>query len=85
MTLAATPDTSALSNADDIALADRLKAGHDQIVSELHKLIVGQENVIELALLSLFAGGNSLLLVTPSGTGEFFCVAQSTGQQDRGR
>jgi MoxR-like ATPase len=65
MTLAATPDTNALSNADDIALADRLKAGRDQIVSELHKLIVGQENVIELALLSLFAGGNSLVVGVP--------------------
>jgi len=33
----------------------------------------------------VFAGGNSLLLVAPSGTGSYFCVAQSTGQTDRGR
>jgi hypothetical protein len=32
----------------------------------------------------VLAAGNSLLLVSPSGT-EFFCVVQSTGQTDRGR
>src|SRR3954470_24643179 len=69
MTTTAAPASSAeqvgLSSADDLALADRMKAGRDQIVSELHKLIVGQENVIELALLSLFAGGNSLVVGVP--------------------
>src|SRR4051812_12249394 len=65
MTTSAAPDVNALSSADDIALADRMKAGRDQIMSELRKLIVGQENVIELALLSLFAGGNSLIVGAP--------------------
>ena len=55
----------ALESHDDIALADRLKAGHDQIIAELHKLIVGQEDVIELVLLSLFTGGNSLIVGVP--------------------
>ena len=55
----------ALESHDDIALADRLKTGHDQIISELHKLIVGQEDVIELVLLSLFTGGNSLIVGVP--------------------
>ena len=64
MTLAAAPETR-LTDADDLALADRMKAGHDLIVSELRKLIVGQENVIELALLSLFSGGNSLIVGVP--------------------
>ncbi|HZV91883.1 MAG TPA: MoxR family ATPase [Caldimonas sp.] len=50
---------------DDIALAERLKIGHDAIVTELHKLIVGQEQVIELVLLSLFTGGNSLIVGVP--------------------
>jgi MoxR-like ATPase len=50
---------------DDIALADRLKTGHDQIITELRKLIVGQEGVIELVLLSLFTGGNSLIVGVP--------------------
>ena len=45
--------------------ADRLKAGVDQVNAELHKLIVGQEQVIEQVLLSLFAGGNSLIVGVP--------------------
>jgi MoxR-like ATPase len=55
----------ALESHDDIALADRLKTGRDQIIAELHKLIVGQEDVIELVLLSLFTGGNSLIVGVP--------------------
>jgi MoxR-like ATPase len=54
-----------LESSDDIELADRLKRGHDQIIAELHKLIVGQEDVIELVLLSLFTGGNSLIVGVP--------------------
>ena len=54
-----------LESPDDIALADRLKAGVDQVNAELHKLIVGQEQVIEQVLLSLFAGGNSLIVGVP--------------------
>jgi len=63
--LATTLPNPALDSSDDIALADRLKAGHDQIIAELHKLIVGQEEVIELVLLSLFTGGNSLIVGVP--------------------
>src|SRR5262245_66451822 len=57
--LATTITAPTLESHDDIALADRLKAGHDQIIAELQKLIVGQEDVIELVLLSLFTGGRS--------------------------
>jgi MoxR-like ATPase len=64
-TISPQPKAPALESHDDIALADRLKAGHDQIIAELHKLIVGQEDVIELVLLSLFTGGNSLIVGVP--------------------
>jgi len=57
--------TIALDNADDVALADRLKNGREQIISEVRKLIVGQEDVIEQVLLTLFVGGNSLLVGVP--------------------
>ncbi len=57
--------TVALEDADDVALADRLKDGRTQIVSELRKLIVGQDDVIEQVLLTLFVGGNSLLVGVP--------------------
>jgi MoxR-like ATPase len=58
-TPAPTPQT------DDIALAERLKRGRDDIMAELRKLIVGQEAVIDQVLISLFAGGNSLILGVP--------------------
>ncbi|HEY2163428.1 MAG TPA: AAA family ATPase, partial [Gemmatimonadaceae bacterium] len=64
-TISPLPKAPALESHDDIALADRLKTGRDQITSELHKLIVGQEEVIELVLLSLFTGGNSLIVGVP--------------------
>ncbi len=57
--------TIALDNADDVALADRLKSGREQIISELRKLIIGQDEVIEQVLLTLFVGGNSLLMGVP--------------------
>src|SRR5215208_2837783 len=62
---AVAPNTPGLESADDIALADRLKTGTDQVLEELHKLIVGQEQVIELVLISIFSGGNSLIIGVP--------------------
>src|SRR5690606_12268666 len=50
----------ALEAADDIALADRLKEGRDRVLGELRKLIIGQDDVLEQVLLSLFVGGNSI-------------------------
>ncbi|MFQ5704856.1 MAG: AAA family ATPase [Gemmatimonadales bacterium] len=54
-----------LDAADDIELAGRLKSGRDRIMAELKKLIVGQEDVIDQVLLSLFVGGNSLIVGVP--------------------
>jgi MoxR-like ATPase len=54
-----------LDKPNDVALADRMKAGREQIISELRKLIIGQEEVIEQVLLSLFVGGNSILVGVP--------------------
>ena len=54
-----------LESPDDVALADRLKAGREQILSELHKKIIGQDEIIEQVLLTLFVGGNSLVVGVP--------------------
>jgi MoxR-like ATPase len=54
-----------LESADDIALADRMKAGRDTIITELRKVIIGQEDVINQVLLTLFVGGNSLIVGVP--------------------
>ena len=58
-------DTINIQSPDDIALADRLNQGRKQIIAELHKRIVGQADVIELVLQTLFVGGNSLIIGVP--------------------
>jgi MoxR-like ATPase len=60
-----TTNQVALDTTDDVALAERLTAGRDRVLRELHKLIVGQDPVVEQVLLSLFAGGNSLIIGVP--------------------
>src|SRR4029077_20816127 len=54
-----------LESANDVALADRLNAGRKQIVAELQKQIVGQDDVVQLVLVTLFVGGNSLIVGVP--------------------
>ncbi len=54
-----------LEAADDVALADRLRAGRERVLEEVRKLIVGQDEVIEQVLLSLLVGGNSLIVGVP--------------------
>ena len=54
-----------LDRLDDAALADRLQGAGQRIASELRKVIVGQESVVEQALIALFAGGNCLLVGVP--------------------
>jgi len=58
-------ETGDLEREDDVALADRMRAGRETIIREVRKLIVGQEEVIDQVLLTLFVGGNSLLLGVP--------------------
>ncbi len=54
-----------ITSLDDVAMAGRLQAARDQIVSELRRIIVGQDEVIEQLLISLFVGGNSLIVGVP--------------------
>jgi len=58
-------DVVDLDSPDDIALADRMNAGRQQIVTELKKIIVGQDDVIGQVLMTLFVGGNSLIVGAP--------------------
>ena len=63
-----TPEASTtvgLEAQEDIDLADKMAAGRAQIISEIRKLIIGQEEVIDRTLLTLFVGGNSLLMGVP--------------------
>jgi len=58
-------DAVDLESPDDLALADKMKLGREQIVSELRKIIVGQDEVIQQVLTTLFVGGNSLIVGAP--------------------
>src|SRR4026207_1740715 len=58
-------DVVDLASPDDIALADRMNLGRQQIMSELRKIIIGQEEVVNQVLMTLFVGGNSLIVGAP--------------------
>ena len=57
--------TDALEADDDIKLAADLSERYARMRAELSKLIVGQEDVIELVMLTILAGGNSLIVGVP--------------------
>jgi MoxR-like ATPase len=54
-----------MDSPEDIALADKMNVAKQKIVSELSKLIVGQDQVVHQVLLTLFVGGNSLIIGVP--------------------
>jgi len=58
-------DVVDLESPDDLALADRMKIGREKIITELRKIIVGQDEIIGQVLNTLFVGGNSLLVGAP--------------------
>jgi len=50
---------------DDRAAIERLKESHRKIRSEIHKVIVGQEQVVEELLLAIFSQGHCILEGVP--------------------
>ncbi len=60
-----TSSPSQLSQLDDAALAERLHGAAGRITTELRKIIVGQDVVVEQALIALFGGGNCLVVGVP--------------------
>jgi len=49
----------------DLELVEKLARGRKLILEQLHKIIVGQDEVIEQLLISLFARGHSLIVGVP--------------------
>src|SRR6201991_2266744 len=45
----------------DVEAADALKAAYQQILSEIHKVIIGQDEVVKFVLVSIFSNGHCLL------------------------
>src|SRR5436189_1147420 len=60
-----TPNMVDLDSPDEIALADKMNNGRKAVLAELHKRIIGQHEVMELVLQTLFVGGNSLIVGVP--------------------
>ncbi len=54
-----------MDSPEDIALADKMNAGRKRVEQELGKLIIGQKGIIDQVLLTLFVGGNSLIIGVP--------------------
>ena len=61
----ATVEQDRLRDDADIQLAEELKQGYDRVRAEVAKVIHGQESVVELVLLTVLVGGNSLIVGVP--------------------
>jgi MoxR-like ATPase len=55
----------AASPADIAAIARRVSAGRERILAEIHKVIVGQDEVIDQVLMALLTGGHCLITGVP--------------------
>jgi len=53
------------TSGDDLAAAARLEETYRRLRAELHRIIVGQDEVIEQLLIALFAGGHCILEGVP--------------------
>ncbi len=55
-----------MMNPEDVTVsAERVAEGRDQILAELRKVIVGQDEVVEQVLIALFTGGHCLITGVP--------------------
>ena len=54
-----------MSDKNDVEAIDRLHVAYGHLCSELGKVVVGQQAVIEQLLIALFAGGHCLLVGVP--------------------
>jgi MoxR-like ATPase len=58
-------DSGAVSKTKDVEMVEQIASAKKRIVDEIKKIIVGQEHIIDLLLISLFAKGHSLLVGVP--------------------
>jgi len=63
--MSTTTDTPTELHSDDVAAIDELRSIWHRLRSEIGKVIVGQDDVIEQLAISLFARGHSLLMGVP--------------------
>ncbi len=63
-TVEAAPKTAAAAQ-DDVKAVDQLGKAYQRILTEVRKVIVGQEQVIDEMMISIFAKGHALLVGVP--------------------
>ena len=63
----------------DEELLDRLADARGRILGEIRKVIVGQDEVIEQVLISLFVGGHTIITGVPGLANKVLIVGQSQG------
>jgi len=56
---------SLVETKSDIVAVEQLHTAYQKIIKEIGKVIIGQEKVIELLLISLLSSGHSLLIGVP--------------------
>ena len=59
------PSTDSTPAQDDVAIVEKLVTAHDRIRSQLARVIVGQDAVIDQVLITLFAAGHCILEGVP--------------------
>ena len=52
-------------NQDHMLLVGRMKEGREQLITELKKVIIGQQDIVDELLIALFAGGHCLISGVP--------------------
>jgi MoxR-like ATPase len=57
--------TETTNPTDTEDVAQRVTAGRDQVLAEIRKVIVGQDDAIDLVLVALFTGGHCLITGVP--------------------
>jgi len=55
----------AIESLDDLMLVKKMQDGRDQIVTEIKKVIIGQDDIIDELLIALFSGGHCLITGVP--------------------
>jgi MoxR-like ATPase len=59
------PETKGAMGEDDVAAVKRLKTAYDTIKSEMRKVIIGQDRVVDELLTCIFSRGHAILVGVP--------------------
>ena len=58
-------EASVTESRDDLSVVKRMREGREKMAEEIHKVIIGQHEIIDELLIALFAGGHCLVTGVP--------------------